>query len=506
MGGSGAKERRRLQRLSHSPEKDPPAPVRANDKSRKAPTTHNVRRKHPDEKRSTASQKKTKKFHKPKHLKRKLEQVLSSSTTEGDSVDDRKQEILFEIKQWEERKKANRVHPPSETKKLDLDKEDTVLPKPKPTRVSNHDIESTSNPKKSRISGDEKVSHVSDSNETRIDKTPGELSGSHPKTAENANLRRDGTSDESHKGKAPTNDSDSDESVHGEPALPKRQRGRRRRGRQDTSLACSSVNEVQPKSSTTSPSAGETTNDQVVTVEKKDEVNPPPDETMDSTDNSKKQRYCIGRKPVTDFVVGQTCEGTVVYVKPFGLFLDIGCHSDAFCHVSRLRDDYVESPEALFKSGDVVPNARVVEIDRSQKRITVSLQSTAMVQQENASIEQRKQRRERLQTRKRSKNSEEHGSRQSKEQLQKVSSPSSKGSHIRFDDDATQNESEEQETKKALVVPSKEPTWQTKPESEMNPAELKRSRKLARRAARRAAKEGNGGGTGETDDPEPSSQ
>jgi predicted RNA-binding protein with RPS1 domain len=106
----------------------------------------------------------------------------------------------------------------------------------------------------------------------------------------------------------------------------------------------------------------------------------------------KKRRYCLGRRPVTDFAVGQECSGTVVYVKPFGVFLDVGCHSDAFCHVSRLDDSYVEDPCARFRPGDAVEAARVVEVDRARKRITVSLQSEGRVADERASIEARQER------------------------------------------------------------------------------------------------------------------
>jgi predicted RNA-binding protein with RPS1 domain len=105
-----------------------------------------------------------------------------------------------------------------------------------------------------------------------------------------------------------------------------------------------------------------------------------------------KRRYCLGRRPVTDFAVGQECSGTVVYVKPFGVFFDVGCHSDAFCHVSRLDDSYVEDPGARFRPGDAVEAARVVEVDRARKRITVSLQSEGRVADERASIEARQER------------------------------------------------------------------------------------------------------------------
>ena len=108
-------------------------------------------------------------------------------------------------------------------------------------------------------------------------------------------------------------------------------------------------------------------------------------------ESSRHSRYHRALKPVTDFKVGQKYDGKVVYMKPFGVFLDIGCHSDAFCHISRIRDDYVESMEdAGLSVGDTVHNARVVEIDRKKKRITVSLQSEDRREDELKSINDRK--------------------------------------------------------------------------------------------------------------------
>lgn len=177
----------------------------------------------------------------------------------------------------------------------------------------------------------------------------------------------------------------------------KRQRGKRRRGRKDTSKNIPKEGEHQEQEEKDKMSI-----EQQEKPKEKDAstVDAPAMEENEphelNSEEQKKQseendgRYCIGRKPVTDFIIGQTYPGKIVYMKPFGVFFDLGCHKDAFCHVSRLQDDYVESPESLFQVGDVVENCRVVEIDRKQQRITVSLQSIARIQDERASVEARK--------------------------------------------------------------------------------------------------------------------
>ena len=210
----------------------------------------------------------------------------------------------------------------------------------------------------------------------------------------------------------------------------KRVRGKRRRGRLDTSK-------------------------QVIEQEDKPAPRIP---TLPEPDQSpRKPRYCIGRKPITDFVVGQTYPATVVYAKPFGVFLDMNCHHDAFCHVSRCRDDYVKSATDVYQPGQKV-DARVLEVDRIQKRITVSLQSEAMVEKERESI----------------------AARQKRSGKRKGNKPSAAGSV------ALKQPIEE------TAAPVKAPAPVAVPvpdESTMSPAELKRARKLARRAARREQQE-----------------
>lgn len=239
-----------------------------------------------------------------------------------------------------------------------------------------------------------------------------------------------------------SSDSDSDGSVSAEE--PSRQRGKRRRGRQDTSKQ---ILEKAPEEPTASASSQ--------TDEPKDPKAPDPaKKTMKKDD----KRFCVGRKPVTDFSVGQKYDAKVVYIKPFGIFMDIGSHSDAFCHVSRLQDDFIESPDALYKEGDTV-SARVVEIDRRKKRITVSLQSDAKMEDERSSVEAHAKRREKHR-----------------------GPPKNAQSSMEEAEHKSEMESESFPVKQQPTTPTGLPT---KPESEMNQAELKRARKLARRAARR---------------------
>ena len=175
------------------------------------------------------------------------------------------------------------------------------------------------------------------------------------------------------------------------------------------------------------------------------------------------KRRCIGRKPVTDFLVGQRYNGKIVYIKDFGVFIDIMCHSDAFCHVSRASDEFIESLQDTFSPGDEV-NVCVLDVNRSKKRVTVAMQSDSKIAELKALAEERK-----------------NEKRRKVEKKKGIFS----GKHISFDSHTDNDKTE-------LQVSKSSETNTSKPESEMTHAELKRMRKLARRAERRAQKESTG--------------
>ncbi|GKY94074.1 hypothetical protein MPSEU_000373900 [Mayamaea pseudoterrestris] len=175
---------------------------------------------------------------------------------------------------------------------------------------------------------------------------------------------------------------------------PTRQRGQRRRGRKDTTsvslvvaVGQAEMPIVSEASEASLPMAA--MKPPLTELDKSSIVREPKRRSIQRLGDP---RYCVGRKPVSDFEIGSKHSGKVVYVKPFGVFFDIGCHSDAFCHVSRLSDDFVENPETVFRPGDDVENIRIVETDRQKKRITVSLQSDMKIKAEKLSLESRLER------------------------------------------------------------------------------------------------------------------
>lgn len=190
----------------------------------------------------------------------------------------------------------------------------------------------------------------------------------------------------------------------------------------------------------------------------------------------KEKRRCIGRKALTDFEVGKKYTGTVVYVKPkLGVFIDINCHTDAFCHISRCADTFVEEiTDEIYKVGDVLEDkVRLVNIDRKKKKITASLQSDERIIDEQSSNETWKKRQLDIVAKK-----------EKKLESQTMNNNSfSKENRINIKgEENTSNSSH------APEKPVKEQPVIVDPDN-MSPAELKRARKLERRAERRKQQE-----------------
>ncbi|GMH54426.1 hypothetical protein TrRE_jg10865, partial [Triparma retinervis] len=121
---------------------------------------------------------------------------------------------------------------------------------------------------------------------------------------------------------------------------------------------------------------------------------PTPDPAK-KTPRSEDKRRCIGRKAVTDFEVGQAVSGTVVYVKEkLGCFVDIGCHSDGFVHISQVQDEFVKDVGEAIKKGDEVKGV-VIKVERKKKRVTISCLSEGKIEEKKAEGIKRKEEKER---------------------------------------------------------------------------------------------------------------
>ncbi|KAL7471493.1 hypothetical protein ACHAXS_011781 [Conticribra weissflogii] len=322
-----------------------------------------------------------------------------------------------------------------------------------------------------------------------------------------------------------SNDSDSSEGEKGDEVIDAsntRSRGKRRRGRRDRDTKKDKNDESmkeEPSKTICDEPKNFVSNESNGNTQPMNEINDNIEEAESSSKKTSKKddkRRCIGRKPVTDYTVGRKYSGKVIYIKPkLGAFIDIGSHSDAFCHISCISDEYAKNVNDVVKIDDEV-DARVIEINREKKRITVSLRSDAMAQKEMEMVDARRGREEGVKT---------SGAKKSGKYA------NSSAGHFRFDAtngnanlDATNvtsesPENEDLKTERKLARRAERRAQEDRPSGhgrglvelstfihqpgnsnqtnnisngQKSAADLKRERKLARRAERRALVEGNG--------------
>jgi predicted RNA-binding protein with RPS1 domain len=387
MGGIAAKQRRRLER---QPLQKQPS---TNQNPKKASLSKVVRSLKGTKLRgSIVSQERPaavqNKIQKPKHLKRKLESIDKGETLLSDNERVR---LFNQIQELERIKKHRPVSTQVPNEKHDLDGVAIKKHRSVSSKVPNekHDLdgitpvfdisneESKEDFKSLQIQRPQSVSTAN----AQVAKI--EIAISNGSTTEDVISNHNSTCEDG--------DSDDDDDDDGHFATGNtRQRGKRirRRGRKDASDVAvtgdahgsdigDDVNSANDNSQNTNakPIPGAVSERAILTGSNVDSVVSNDDDMAVNRNDKNTLRRCIGRKPVTDFVIGQCYSGKVVYAKSYGVFFDIGCHSDAFCHVSLLSDEYIESPIDTFPIGHTIDNAiRVISIDRRKKRLTVSLQ------------------------------------------------------------------------------------------------------------------------------------
>ncbi|MBE0566461.1 MAG: RNA-binding transcriptional accessory protein [Krumholzibacteria bacterium] len=82
--------------------------------------------------------------------------------------------------------------------------------------------------------------------------------------------------------------------------------------------------------------------------------------------------FAEGIESLEDVQEGMRLPGIVTNVTAFGAFIDVGVHQDGLAHISQLADRFVRDPGEVVKVGQQV-TARVLEVDRQRRRISLSL-------------------------------------------------------------------------------------------------------------------------------------
>jgi small subunit ribosomal protein S1 len=84
------------------------------------------------------------------------------------------------------------------------------------------------------------------------------------------------------------------------------------------------------------------------------------------------RRPDINRDALTGLKAGDTIEGTITGIAPFGVFVDIGVGKDGLVHVSELSEGRVERPEDAVQVGERY-TFKMLEVDPEGTRISLSL-------------------------------------------------------------------------------------------------------------------------------------
>ncbi len=91
------------------------------------------------------------------------------------------------------------------------------------------------------------------------------------------------------------------------------------------------------------------------------------------------KRVEIDREALSNIKVGDTIDGTIIGLAPFGAFVDIGVGKDGLVHISELSEQRVEKPEDAVQVHQQYP-FKVLEIDPDGNRISLSLRRAQRVQ------------------------------------------------------------------------------------------------------------------------------
>ena len=77
---------------------------------------------------------------------------------------------------------------------------------------------------------------------------------------------------------------------------------------------------------------------------------------------------------LSDLHQGMIVEGTIMNIKDFGAFVDVGVQHDGLIHISELSKHFVQDPSKAVQIGQVV-KVKVIGVDENTKRISLSIKA-----------------------------------------------------------------------------------------------------------------------------------
>jgi small subunit ribosomal protein S1 len=110
--------------------------------------------------------------------------------------------------------------------------------------------------------------------------------------------------------------------------------------------------------------------------------------------NPSDQRISLGLKQASDdpwntitsrYAIGQIVKGKVSKIASFGAFVELEDGVDGLVHISQISDQHVEKVKDALKVGQDV-EARIVKIDRDERRIGLSIKAVTMNESQIAEL------------------------------------------------------------------------------------------------------------------------
>ena len=110
--------------------------------------------------------------------------------------------------------------------------------------------------------------------------------------------------------------------------------------------------------------------------------------------NPSDQRISLGLKQASDdpwntitsrYAIGQIVKGKVSKIASFGAFVELEDGVDGLVHISQISDQHVEKVKDALKVGQEV-EARIVKIDREERRIGLSIKAVSMNESQIAEL------------------------------------------------------------------------------------------------------------------------
>lgn len=77
---------------------------------------------------------------------------------------------------------------------------------------------------------------------------------------------------------------------------------------------------------------------------------------------------------IEDVKIGMTLNGIVTNITQFGVFVDIGVHTNGLIHISELSNRYVANPSQIVSINDHI-TVKVIDVDMSRHRISLTMKN-----------------------------------------------------------------------------------------------------------------------------------